>query len=94
MAIEEKLLPIQIVEKQETTKGIFRKRPSYLVSVLPAEGFDITAEPTVVEVPQERYQQLQEGQRLNVAIFSPDKGGNWFFSKQMAYRFEEFYGKP
>lgn len=93
MAIEEKILPIQIVEKQEKTKGLFKKRPAYLVSILPAEGFDITEKPTVLEIPVERYRQLEEGQRLNVAIYSPDKGGNWFFSRQMAYRFEKFYGK-
>ena len=74
MAIEEKILPIQIVEKQEATRGIFKKRPAYLVSILPTEGFDITEKPTVLEIPVERYKQLEDGQKLDVAIFSGDNG--------------------
>lgn len=93
MAVEERILSVQVVGKQEITKGWLKKRPAYLVSLLPTDGIDITERPSVVEIPVERYEQLQEGQRLNVAIFSPDKGGNWFFSRQMAYQFEKFYGK-
>jgi|GEM_PF-2888647 len=90
MAIEENILPIQIVGKQETTKGIFKKRQAYLVSILPTEGFDITEKPTVVEIPAERYRQLEEGQKLDVAIFSGDNGKNWYFSRKEAW----YFGKP
>lgn len=81
--IEEKIVRMLVVDKNEGTKGLIFKKPQYLVTLLALDEKDITQPPKQVEVPFHKYHRMEVNSEIDTKLYSSD-GENWYFSKQVA----------